>query len=52
MDTWIVMTIDEIERERRRAIRILKSRGMAHSNRVHEFALTSRGLRITDDGRR
>jgi len=48
MDTWIVMTIDEIERERRRAIRILKSRGMAHSNRVHEFAITSRGLRITD----
>jgi circadian clock protein KaiC len=52
MDTWIVMTIDEIERERRRAIRILKSRGMAHSNRVHEFAITSRGLRIIDDGRR
>jgi circadian clock protein KaiC len=52
MDTWIVMTIDEIERERRRAIRILKSRGMAHSNRVHEFAITSRGLRITDDGRK
>jgi circadian clock protein KaiC len=52
MDTWIVMGIDEIERERHRAIRILKSRGMAHSNRVHEFAITSRGLRITDDGRR
>ena len=52
MDSWIVMTIDEIERERRRAIRILKSRGMAHSNRVHEFAITNRGLRITDDGRR
>ena len=53
MDTWIVMTIDEIERERRRAIRILKSRGMAHSNRVHEFAHhRADGLRITDDGRK
>jgi circadian clock protein KaiC len=48
MDTWIVMTFDEVERERRRAIRILKSRGMAHSNRVHEFALTDHGLRLTD----
>jgi circadian clock protein KaiC len=48
MDTWIVMTFDEIDRERRRALRILKSRGMAHSNRVHEFALTDHGLRLTD----
>jgi len=48
MDTWIVLTIDEIDRERQRTLRILKSRGMAHSNRVHEFALTDSGLRITD----
>jgi circadian clock protein KaiC len=48
MDTWIVMTFDEVDRERQRAIRILKSRGMAHSNRVHEFALTDHGLRLTD----
>jgi circadian clock protein KaiC len=50
MDTWIAMTIDEIERERRRSIRILKSRGMAHSNHVYSFALTDHGLRITDGG--
>ena len=50
MDTWIVLTIDEIERQRRRSIRILKSRGMAHSNRVHDFALTDNGLRLTDGG--
>jgi circadian clock protein KaiC len=48
MDTWIVMTIEEHERQRHRALRIFKSRGMEHSNRVHEFAITSRGLRITD----
>jgi len=50
MDTWIAMTIDEIERERRRSIRILKSRGMAHSNRVQSFALTDHGMRLTDGG--
>jgi circadian clock protein KaiC len=46
MDTWIVLTIREIDRQRRREIRVLKSRGMAHSNRVHEFELTDHGLRL------
>jgi circadian clock protein KaiC len=46
MDTWIVMTIDEIDRQRRREIRVLKSRGMAHSNRVYEFDISERGLRL------
>jgi circadian clock protein KaiC len=50
MDTWIVLTFDEIQRDRRRAIRILKSRGMAHSNQVREFALTDHGLRLTNEG--
>lgn len=50
MDTWIVMTFDEVNRQRHRAIRILKSRGMAHSNRVREYALTDHGLRISDAG--
>jgi len=50
MDTWIAITVDEIQRERQRSIRILKSRGMAHSNRVHSFALTDHGLRLADGG--
>jgi circadian clock protein KaiC len=50
MDTWIVVTVDEIERNRVRSMRILKSRGMAHSNRVHSFAITNHGLRLTDGG--
>jgi hypothetical protein len=50
MDTWIVMTFDEVNKQRRRAIRILKSRGMAHSNDIREYALTDRGLRISDSG--
>jgi circadian clock protein KaiC len=51
MDTWIVVTIDEVERERVRSLRILKSRGMAHSNHVHDFAITDHGFRL-GDGRR
>ena len=46
MDTWIVMTIEEVNKERHREMRVLKSRGMAHSHRIHEFELTDRGLRL------
>ena len=46
MDTWIVMTIDEVNKERHREVRVLKSRGMAHSNRVRPFELTDHGLRL------
>jgi circadian clock protein KaiC len=49
MDTWIVLTIQEVGRQRHREIRVLKSRGMAHSNRVHEFELTDHGLRLLSD---
>jgi circadian clock protein KaiC len=49
MDTWIVLTIEEIDRQRHREICVLKSRGMAHSNRVHEFELTDHGLRLLGD---
>jgi len=48
MDTWIVMTIDEINKERHREIRVLKSRGMAHSNRIYEFEITGRGLQVLE----
>ena len=46
MDTWIVMTIEEVNKERHRELRVLKSRGMAHSNRVYEFEITDHGLRL------
>jgi circadian clock protein KaiC len=48
MDTWIVLTINQVERERRRELCVLKSRGMAHSNRIYEYALTDHGLRVSD----
>jgi circadian clock protein KaiC len=48
MDTWVVLSIDEEQRKRRRWLAVLKSRGMAHSNSVREYALTDHGLQILD----
>jgi circadian clock protein KaiC len=48
MDSWIVLSINEDQRKRRRWLSVLKSRGMAHSNTVHEYALTDHGLQILD----
>ena len=46
MDTWILLANDAVGGEHRRGLYVLKSRGMAHSNEVREFALTDRGLEI------
>ena len=46
IDSWLVLREMEIDRERRRALYIVKSRGMAHSNQIREFVLTSRGVKI------
>jgi circadian clock protein KaiC len=48
MDTWIILSANEENRERRRWLSVLKSRGMAHSNRVREFLLTDQGLQVLD----
>lgn len=48
MDTWILVRDIEIAGERNRAIYVLKSRGMPHSNQVREFLLTSKGVDIVD----
>ena len=48
MDTWILMANDAIGDEHRRALYVLKSRGMAHSNEVREFVLTGHGLQMLD----
>lgn len=48
MDTWILLANDAVGGEHRRGLYVLKSRGMAHSNEVREFALTDRGLQILD----
>jgi len=52
MDTWVLMTVNEVEHERRRELSILKSRGMSHSNEIREFALTDHGFQVRDAGAR
>jgi circadian clock protein KaiC len=48
MDTWIVLSIGEHNRVRRRWLSVLKSRGMAHSQSVREYLLTDQGLQVLD----
>lgn len=46
VDTWIVLQTIEREGVRGRLLHIVKSRGMAHSMQVHEYELTSRGIKV------
>lgn len=48
MDTWIVMRDTELSGERNRTLHVLKSRGMAHSNQIREYKLTSTGIDLLD----
>jgi len=49
MDTWLLLANDEIDGAHHRGLYVLKSRGMAHSNEVREFALTAQGLQLLDE---
>ena len=46
MDTWLLLYNRESNGEHNRELYLLKSRGMAHSNQVREFQLTSDGIRL------
>jgi circadian clock protein KaiC len=48
IDTWLELRDVEGAGERNRAMYLLKSRGMAHSNQVREFLITSRGVDLVD----
>ena len=49
MDTWVLLrNVETPAGERNRLLFVLKSRGMAHSNQVREFALTNQGILLTD----
>ena len=50
IDTWIALDHQEVGGQRRRELRIIKSRGMAHSHQVLEFALTNGGVRLSPRG--
>ena len=46
MDTWLSVVNLEGNGERNRALYVLKSRGMSHSNLVREFQMTDHGVRL------
>lgn len=48
MDTWILLRNLECGGERNRALYVLKSRGLAHSNQVREFMLSRAGINLVD----
>src|SRR5690349_1633509 len=48
MDVWLLVRTIESNGERNRGLYILKARGIAHSNQVREFLLTSHGIELMD----
>jgi circadian clock protein KaiC len=46
IDTWLLLRDSETNGERNRVMYIIKSRGMAHSNQLREFRLTSQGAQL------
>jgi circadian clock protein KaiC len=48
VDTWLLVKTVEGDGELNRVLYVLKSRGMAHSNQIREFLLTSQGIELAD----
>jgi circadian clock protein KaiC len=48
VDTWILVKTMEGNGELNRILHVRKSRGMAHSNQIREFLLTSAGIELAD----
>ncbi|HXD78776.1 MAG TPA: circadian clock protein KaiC [Puia sp.] len=48
VDAWISIRDIEGNGERNRALYIMKSRGMRHSNQVREFVIESKGIHLVD----
>jgi circadian clock protein KaiC len=48
VDTWLLLRDIEFGGERTRAMYVLKSRGMAHSNQIREFLITGDGIDLVD----
>jgi len=48
MDAWLLVRNLESSGERNRAMYIIKSRGMAHSNQVSEFEITADGIQLME----
>ena len=48
MDVWLLLYNRESNGEHNRQLYFLKSRGMAHSNQVREFILSSEGIKLRE----
>ncbi len=48
IDTWLLLRDIELSGERNRGLYVLKSRGMANSNQIHEFILTDHGVELRE----
>jgi circadian clock protein KaiC len=48
MDTWLLLYNRESNGEHNRQLYVLKSRGMAHSNQIREFMLSSDGVKLRE----
>jgi circadian clock protein KaiC len=48
MDSWLLLEDFEGNGERNRVLYVLKARGMAHSNQVREFLISSQGIDLVD----
>jgi circadian clock protein KaiC len=48
VDAWLLLRDIESGGERNRGIYILKARGVAHSNQIREFLLTSQGIELRE----
>jgi len=46
MDAWLLLLNREVNGEFNRELFLLKARGMAHSNQVREFVMSSNGIRL------
>ncbi|HEY3421148.1 MAG TPA: circadian clock protein KaiC, partial [Methanomassiliicoccales archaeon] len=48
VDTWLLLEDVEANGENNRLLRLVKSRGMAHSNQIREFHITSKGIELIE----
>jgi circadian clock protein KaiC len=46
VDTWMMVQDIEVDSERARSMCVMKSRGMAHSNEVKKFIISSKGISL------
>ena len=47
VDTWMMVQDIEVDAERTRSLCVMKSRGMAHSNEVRRFTISSKGINLS-----